>query len=119
MITVDILKNDLASLDVGHERTQRIFDDELHPDRGSEMKHPIGALDKLVHEKFIQDIADDNVETGIFFKVGDIFKPAGREVIEKSHLVTLFEQGFGEMTSDETGSSGDEDFHGGEIIPIN
>lgn len=52
------------------------------------------------------------MEAGIRFEVDDVFDATGGEVVDDKHLMSFFQQIFGEVRTDESGAPGDQSLHG-------
>ena len=89
------LRDQLRCTDAAAQCFDRTFDDQLHADRGGEVKAGVGLLHALVDESFIAHRPLD--ELGLAggesrLDVGDV---AGAEVVDNQHTVAPGDQGIG------------------------
>ncbi len=77
------------------------------------MDHGIYALERLAHRLAVPDVSDPQVDIGIQFRRTD---PSGVDLldqaVQRADLVSLVEEGPGDVLADEAGSAGDQDRFG-------
>ena len=78
------------------------------------MKDQVGRCHQFFNEDRIANVA--LVDFNFLFDVGDIGGRSGGHIVEDRDLVALGDQCITEVRADKTGSTGDENAHGGESI---
>ena len=78
------------------------------------MKHQVCRGHYFFDKGGIADIA--LLDFDLIFNVGDIGGRPSGHVVEDRNLVAIFDQRITEVRADKTGSSGDENAHGGKSI---
>ncbi len=76
------------------------------------MKHEVGWGHEFFNKCDIADIALVNFD--LVFDMGDVGGRTGGHVVEDRDLVALGKQCITEVRTDKTGSTGDENAHGGK-----
>ena len=76
------------------------------------MKNEIGRGHEFFNQGDIADIA--LVDFDLIFDVSDVLSRSGGHVVEDRNLVAICKQGITEVRTDKTGSTGDENAHGGK-----
>ncbi len=83
------------------------LDDELDAHSGGEVDDNVGVVHELGEQLTILHVVEVIGHALGGFEVADIFHAAGGEIVEQDDGVAALEQAFGQMGSDETGTSGD------------
>ena len=78
------------------------------------MKYEVGRSHKFFNQGCISDIA--LVDFYLIFDVGDVGARSGGHVVQDRDLVALGKESITEVRTDKTGSTGDENAHGGKSI---
>src|SRR6476469_8615720 len=73
-----------------------------------------GQIVDLVYldEERLGDVRPERLEALIIEQVLDILSSAGEEVVQAYYVVTLCQEAFAEVRSDEAGTAGHKDAHG-------
>src|SRR5690606_11899130 len=87
------------------------LDDESTHGSG-EVEDHIRARHQLVDQFAVQDAALDEPEL-VPLRRGEVFRPAGAQVVQADDLVSRAEQAIHEMGADESGGPGDQHSHHG------
>ncbi len=113
LLLVRVFQHDLGAVHVGFNRVHRLLDDQLHADGCGEMKDDVAAVDHLGEQRFVGHRVDGVREARCLFEMADVVDGTGGQVVEHRHLVSVAQQSFGEVGSDEPGASGNQSFHAG------
>jgi len=87
------LQNDFRSRDVRVDRFERLVDDQLDANGGSQVDDHIADSCQLEHRLTVQNGIVDEMKAGILEEMLDIFEPAGGEVIDDIDLLAALEIG--------------------------
>src|SRR5262249_43493702 len=91
----------------------RLLDDQLHADRGGEMKDDLALIDELRQQRLVRDRVDDIREPLVGLEMGDVVDRAGRQVVDDGNIMPVLQQAFRQMRADEARASCDQSFHAG------
>ncbi|MND02049.1 hypothetical protein D3C83_212960 [compost metagenome] len=69
-----------------------LFDDQLHANRGREVKHDVAAIDELREQRLAVHGVDEVFESRASLEVGDVVDRPGREIVEDQDLVSLVKE---------------------------
>ncbi len=97
-----------------------MLDRIAHVAHRGQVHHPIELLrlEEIAHGLRVADVGFDEGEAlvpGVLFEVR-FFAGAAvirREVVQADHFIAALQQPLSDMTSDESGGAGDENFHSG------
>src|SRR3954447_14886082 len=98
-------------MDVRLDGVNWLLDDELDPDRSCQVHHDVAEIDQLGEYRFVRDRIDGVVKSRVALEVDHVLERSRRQVIEDEHFVAALEERFGEMTSDEARTTGDQYTH--------
>ena len=76
LLLVRVLQHDFGAVHVGLDRVDRLLDDQLHADRGGEMKDDVAAIDELGQQRLVVDRVDEVLEAGAPLEVRDVLHRA-------------------------------------------
>ena len=96
---------------IGSHLAEALLDDQLDADGGGEMKHDVAAIDQLREQRLVVHGVDEILEARPALQMADVVDRSGGQVVEDQHVVSLLEQRFGEMGSDEAGPACDQRSH--------
>ena len=111
LLLVRVLEHDLGAVHVRLDRVHRPFDDQLHADGGGQMEDDVAAVDPLGEQRLVVDGVDHVREAGALLRC-EMFSmdPVDRLSMTPTSWPRC-EQSFGEVRSDEPGTSRDQGFH--------
>ena len=70
------------------------------------------VADDLAYQVQVPDISLDIVQLGVRLQVGKVIRGSGGLVVDDRYVVTLVQQGFGQVGADESSAASDENsFH--------
>lgn len=95
-------------MNIGFNRVDRAFDDQLHADRGRQVVNGVAGVHQFGQHRLVGHRVDVVVKLRIVLEVADIVDAAGGEVVDDVNVFAPAQQLFGEMGTDETGAPGDE-----------
>src|SRR3954471_14597676 len=98
-------------MDVRLDGVNWLLDDELDPDRSSQVHHDVAEIDELCQHRFVRDRIDGVVKPRVALEVDHVLERSRRQVIEDEYFVAALEERFGKMTSDEARTTGDQHTH--------
>ena len=101
------LGDDVAAAHVLEERFERALADQLHPDRGGEMKAPIDLPHQPVDLRRVVGRALDKRGAAIE-QVLDVSQVPGREIVQDHDLVAALHERVGEVAPNESCAPGDQ-----------
>jgi hypothetical protein len=102
-----VFQHDFGPVDVGFDRVDRLLHDQLHADRGGQMKHHVAAIDELGEQRLVVHRVDEVLEACPPLEMRDVVDGPGRQVVEDEDLMAVLEQRLGQMRSDEARAAGD------------
>ena len=97
MVPVGSFEHHFGPADVGDERTQRVLEDVLDPDRRGQMEDLIGLRNQPVDEGRVHDVALDETEARVLVEGGEILESAGGQVIQGPDLVAFVQECLAKM----------------------
>src|SRR5579875_499225 len=105
------VQNQLSSVHIRLDCSYGALYDQAHPDRRCEMEDNIGFINHLIQKMPVLQAVEDVVELWRALQMTNVFNAPRREVVENEHFISLSEQCFRQMGSNEPRSSGDQSAH--------
>ena len=104
-------EHDVAAADVAKQGLERAVADQLHADRGGEVKATVRFAHQRIDELRIRGRALDQLSGAGVDEVSDVLAAAGAEVVEQHDILPGGHQGVRQMRADEACSPRDQVFH--------
>ena len=98
----------LGALDVGLERSQRVPQDPVDADRGSQVVDDVRLFDQALDQIRVQDRAVHQVELRAMLDSFEIGPATRREVVQHGDAVAAFDESLDQVGTDETRAAGDQ-----------
>ncbi len=95
-------------INISFDRAHGIIGDEFHPDCGRHVIDHIDAANHISQHHGVGNRADSQFELGMVEHPLQIVALTGGHVIQHGDGMTLFEQTFGEVATNEARSAGDQ-----------
>ena len=85
-----------------------IVGDQADSHRGGEMINHLRLPHDFRQQGLIGDRTGDNLQPGVLAEMRQIVAPSGREIVEDGHRIPAGEQGFDQVTANESRTAGDQ-----------
>jgi len=101
------LKDHLSPVDVGLNRTDRAFNDELYPNGSREMNDNVSVIHELREKVLIFNPIEVVLQILNSFQVADVLHAARREVVQEHNLLSSLQQSLREVRTDKSRTTRD------------
>src|SRR5262245_3487661 len=105
------MEHDLGAANVGLDRPDGAFDDQLDADRRGQVIDRVAQIDQFGHQVLVRHRIRIVMEVRQPLDPLYVLHRAGRKVVNDVNFVAAFEMRFGKMRSDEPGAACDQYLH--------
>jgi hypothetical protein len=98
----------LRTVDIGFDRADGAFDDELNANGGSKVDNHIGVVDKLGKQLAILDMVEVILQQREILEMADVVHAASGKVVEEDDAIAAIDKAFSQMGTDKTGTAGNQ-----------